>query len=60
MGSGQRLGPNDSERAAAVKENEDHGWAGQGDQGQSGEVGNQVEVETHGCRRNGANHSRAA
>ncbi len=42
-------GPGGSEGAAAVEEDEDHGRAGQGDQGQGAEVGDEVEVDTHGA-----------
>ena len=42
------LMPIASEGAATVVEDEDHGRTGQGDQGQSTEVGDQVEVDTHG------------
>jgi hypothetical protein len=37
-----------SEGAAAEEENEDHGRARQGDQGQGAEVGDQMEVDAHG------------
>ena len=35
------------ERTAAVEENEDHGWASQGDQCKGAEIGNQVEIDAH-------------
>ena len=40
-----------SESAAAVEKNEDHGRACEGDERQCGEIGDQVQVEAHGCRR---------
>jgi len=43
------LVPVGSEGAAAEVEDEDHGRAGQGDQGQGTEVGDEVEVNTHGA-----------
>ncbi len=43
------LVPERSEGAAAVVEDEDHGRTGQGDQGQGAEVGDEVEVDTHGA-----------
>lgn len=43
------LVPEGSEGAAAVVEDEDHGWAGQGDQGQGAEVGDEMEIDTHGA-----------
>ena len=39
----------DSEGAAPVEEDEDHRRTGQGDQGQSAEVGDEMEVDTHGA-----------
>ena len=42
------LMPVGSEGAATVVEDEDHGRTGQGDQGQRTEVGDQMEVDTHG------------
>jgi H+/Cl- antiporter ClcA len=39
--------PVSSEGSAPVEEDEDHGRAGQGDQGQGAEVGDEVEVDTH-------------
>ncbi|KEF42698.1 MAG: chloride channel protein [Cyanobium sp. CACIAM 14] len=36
-----------SEGAPAVEEDEDHGRAGQGDQGQGAEIGDEMEVDTH-------------
>jgi H+/Cl- antiporter ClcA len=42
------LMPVGSEGAAAVVEDEDHGRTGQGDQGQGAEVGDEMEVDTHG------------
>lgn len=38
-----------SEGATAVVEDEDHGRTGQGDQGQGAEVGDEMEVDTHGA-----------
>jgi H+/Cl- antiporter ClcA len=38
-----------SEGPAPVEKDEDHGRAGQGDQGQGAEVGDEVEVDTHGA-----------
>lgn len=49
-----------SESAAPEEQNENHGWTGQGDQGQGGEVGDQMKVETHGCRRDGAKSLRTS
>jgi H+/Cl- antiporter ClcA len=43
------LVPVGSEGAAAEVEDEDHGRAGQGDQGQGTEVGDEMEVNTHGA-----------
>lgn len=43
------LMPVGSEGAAAVVEDEDHGRSGQGDQGQGAEVGDEMEVDTHGA-----------
>ncbi len=43
------LVPEGSEGAAAVVEDEDHGRAGQGDQGQGAEVGDEMEIDTHGA-----------
>jgi H+/Cl- antiporter ClcA len=43
------LVPVGSEGASAEVEDEDHGRAGQGDQGQGTEVGDEVEVNTHGA-----------
>ncbi|WP_254962990.1 MULTISPECIES: chloride channel protein [unclassified Cyanobium] len=43
------LMPEGSEGAAAVVEDEDHGRTGQGDQGQSTEVGDEMKVDTHGA-----------
>ena len=43
------LVPERSEGAAAVVEDEDHGRTGQGDQGQGAEVGNEMEIDTHGA-----------
>jgi len=43
------LMPEGSEGAAAVVEDEDHGRTGQGDQGQGAEVGDEMEVDTHGA-----------
>lgn len=40
-----------SESPAPVKQDEDHRRAGQGDQGQGGEIGDQVDVDAHECRR---------
>jgi hypothetical protein len=42
-------GERNSERAAAKVEDEDHGRPGQGDQGQGTEIGNEMEVDTHGA-----------
>ena len=36
-----------SESAAAVEEDEDHGWARQGDQRKRQEIGNQMKVDAH-------------
>lgn len=36
------------ERAAPIEKDEDHGRAGQGDQSQGEEVGDQMEINTHG------------
>lgn len=43
------LVPVGSEGASAEVEDEDHGRAGQGDQGQGTEVGDEMEVNTHGA-----------
>jgi H+/Cl- antiporter ClcA len=43
------LVPEGSEGAAAVVKDEDHRRAGQGDQGQGAEIGDEVEVDTHGA-----------
>nr|WP_219903944.1 chloride channel protein [Aphanothece minutissima] len=43
------LVPEGSEGAATVVEDEDHGRAGQGDQGQGAEVGDEMEIDTHGA-----------
>jgi H+/Cl- antiporter ClcA len=55
-GNVRRELPCGSERAAAVEEDEDHSRAGQGDQGESGEVGDQMKVDAHGWPRRDANH----
>ena len=43
------LVPVGSEGAAAEVKDEDHGRTGQGDQGQGTEVGDEMEVDTHGA-----------
>jgi H+/Cl- antiporter ClcA len=43
------MGPEPSESAAPIEEDEDHGRSGQGDQGQGAEVGDEMEVDTHGA-----------
>ena len=45
-----------SEGAAAVEKNKDHSRTGQGDQGEGGEVGDQMKVDAHGWPRRDANH----
>ena len=37
-----------SECAAAIEEDEDDGWAGDGNQREGGEIGDQMNVDAHG------------
>ena len=47
QGSGVSRPQQTSERTTAIEENEDDSGAGQCDQGQCREIGDQVEIETH-------------
>ena len=47
IGGSWRPGAGASEGAAAIKEDEDHRRARQGDQRQGSEIGDQVEVDAH-------------
>lgn len=50
QGSGVSRPQQASERAALVEQDEDHGRTGKCDQGQCREIGDQVEIKTHGWK----------
>ena len=52
QGSGVSRPQQTSERTTAIEENEDDSGAGQCDQGQCREIGDQVEIESHETEAN--------